>query len=128
MVVTPFVGCVCAHNGRPCTSCQALKLGKCVNFLVSRVVSQASLSSGAAMLSNKDTSSSLSRHVSFKASRNNDNFEEQNVSLSVDPTRYDSRSGVVYSEAAVCHNNCASLLLILLCMVFWIPLMFVLIL
>ena len=30
------------------------------------------------------------------------------MSLSVDPTRYDSCSSVVSSEAAVCHNNCAS--------------------
>ena len=93
--------CVCAHNRRPCTLYQPLKLRKCVNLLASRVVSQANLSSGAAVLSNRDTSSSLSRHVSSEASRNDDNFGEQSVSLSVDPTRYDYCSSVMSSEAAV---------------------------
>ena len=47
--------------------------------------------------------------MSSEAPRNDDDdFEERSVSLSVDPTRYDSCSSVVSSEAAVCHNNCAS--------------------
>ena len=37
------------------------------------------------MLSNRDTSSSLSHHLSSKASKNDDDFVEQSVSLSVDP-------------------------------------------
>ena len=89
------------------TSCQPLKLGKCVNLLASRVILQANLSS-AAVLCNRDTVSSVSRYVSSEAFRNDDDFEEQSVRLSIDPPRYDSCSSVMSSEAAVCHNNCAS--------------------
>ena len=66
------------------------------------MVSQANL-----VLSTRNTSSSLSCYMSSKTSRNDDHFEEQSVSLSVDPTRYDSCSSVMSSEAAVGHNNCA---------------------